>query len=479
MKSFEQLVKEYYEPAPKEDVGSLLFEMVEDTLSQQEERASLEMLATNVVEFLRKEGYVSARISMKGVKPKAEDGRGAIEITDLGWKVEREKAMRLLVKEYGVEYSSYKKGFFPNGVRINLVQGTVTGGADVRISNSGDIAEGILGAAIYTALQRYPKKTTDNEVRRAIQELGIDYEVDGKKAFNSLGATTSAGVPVTLDVGLNTVIFRDLVDEEKRFLLDSVYSNVMRFVRSRYFMGYMKRNIYEAEPSLESLRVAVVGAADQLVAKSDIHLFRNEEILWKYSLKKDSRQLSQVGGKKAENVFGYLADIFGFSISDEFSEKYEVLLGDLNKKDYYKLSQTMFEVISSKAKQKAASNPDEYVKQILESLKKAAISDESNIDLLNFEKNRFRLLGFDDIIDRFKGVSFCSGVYTTSKGGVPYLVVYDASDGSKDSCPVKRSDGRILFTVRPKWEAGPPPVLRYYLEYGELMDTYLTRVAQQ
>ena len=44
MKSFEQLVKEYYEPAPKEDVGSLLFEMVEDAIEQNqrlEEMASL------------------------------------------------------------------------------------------------------------------------------------------------------------------------------------------------------------------------------------------------------------------------------------------------------------------------------------------------------------------------------------------------------------------------------------------------------
>ena len=44
MKSFEQLAKEYYEPAPKEDVGSLLFEMVEDVIEQNqrlEEMASL------------------------------------------------------------------------------------------------------------------------------------------------------------------------------------------------------------------------------------------------------------------------------------------------------------------------------------------------------------------------------------------------------------------------------------------------------
>tara|TARA_Y100000593_G_scaffold24541_1_gene48899 strand:+ start:4186 stop:5328 length:1143 start_codon:yes stop_codon:yes gene_type:complete len=34
MKSFEQLVKEYYEPAPKKDVSSLLFEMVEGELSE-------------------------------------------------------------------------------------------------------------------------------------------------------------------------------------------------------------------------------------------------------------------------------------------------------------------------------------------------------------------------------------------------------------------------------------------------------------
>lgn len=43
MKSFEQLVKEYYEPVPKEDVGSLLFEMVDDAIKQNQR---LEEMAT-------------------------------------------------------------------------------------------------------------------------------------------------------------------------------------------------------------------------------------------------------------------------------------------------------------------------------------------------------------------------------------------------------------------------------------------------
>ena len=54
MKSFEQLVKEYYDPAPKEGVGSLLFEMVEvqlaDKITPGEE-------FNKALEIVEKEGY--------------------------------------------------------------------------------------------------------------------------------------------------------------------------------------------------------------------------------------------------------------------------------------------------------------------------------------------------------------------------------------------------------------------------------------
>ena len=58
MKSFEQLVKEYYEPSPKKDVGSLVIEMVEQAISEEEastpEEPSEFQKALDIVE---KEGY--------------------------------------------------------------------------------------------------------------------------------------------------------------------------------------------------------------------------------------------------------------------------------------------------------------------------------------------------------------------------------------------------------------------------------------
>ena len=55
MKSFEQLVKEYYDPAPKEDVGSLLFEMVEGELSEALRDTGAEL--HKALDIIEKEGY--------------------------------------------------------------------------------------------------------------------------------------------------------------------------------------------------------------------------------------------------------------------------------------------------------------------------------------------------------------------------------------------------------------------------------------
>ena len=56
MKSFEQLVKEYYEPAPDEDVASLLHELVEEGLSEKKLRDTGAEFQ-KALDIIEKEGY--------------------------------------------------------------------------------------------------------------------------------------------------------------------------------------------------------------------------------------------------------------------------------------------------------------------------------------------------------------------------------------------------------------------------------------
>ena len=55
------------------------------------------------------------------------------------------------------------------------------------------------------------------------------------------------------------------------------------------------------------------------------------------------------------------------------------------------------------------------------------------------------------------------------RGGYPMLTVFDPR---QSIIPNKES---TLFTVRPKYEKAGP-VLRFYLEYGDLVDNVLTKV---
>ena len=57
MKSFEQLVKEYYEPSPKQDVGSLVLEMVEQAMSNDEPAPIEKSEFQKALDIVEKEGY--------------------------------------------------------------------------------------------------------------------------------------------------------------------------------------------------------------------------------------------------------------------------------------------------------------------------------------------------------------------------------------------------------------------------------------
>ena len=57
MKSFEQLVKEYYEPSPKQDVGSLVLEMVEQAMSNDDPAPIEKSEFQKALDIVEKEGY--------------------------------------------------------------------------------------------------------------------------------------------------------------------------------------------------------------------------------------------------------------------------------------------------------------------------------------------------------------------------------------------------------------------------------------
>ena len=361
-------------------------------------------------------------------------------------------------------------------LKYSFGQGSV-GGKGLRISNKGDVVEGLLGVALFISLRG--DIPTKQRIIDTLEELDsqADTSESKKRISKALESKSRAkysnGVPVKLEVALNTGNFKDLMSSEKRDLLKSEYDNVLRYSNSDYFRNFRDNVVFDrANPPQNSVGVSVMGALEQTTSKADLNLFKDGELIFAQSLKYGSRQLGQVGGKDPEKVFGWFNKIFGIEIPEELKSRYEETLPKPTKEEFYRISSALFEQIYKDAKGKLSSN--EYQEKLLKALRASSVGDESNIDLLNFEKNKFRLLDFEKIEELSPYLNLDidfqpSPDIIPDKGGYPMLTVFDPR---QSIIPNKESR---LFRVRPKYE-NKGPVLRFYVEYGDLVDNVLTKV---
>ena len=118
MKSFEQLVKEYYEPAPKEDMGSLLFEMVEDALNSDQR---IDEMATLSIPELEKYLYRLPKLldKIKAGDPFEIEKTGGKEVFVLQ-DPDFISALELVTKEFEKKAESEKKGALRDAFNNNF-----------------------------------------------------------------------------------------------------------------------------------------------------------------------------------------------------------------------------------------------------------------------------------------------------------------------------------------------------------------------
>ena len=379
-----------------------------------------------------------------------------------------------------------------NGNRIStgkLAKSNVyTASKKLRISNKGDVIEGLLGVALFISLRGdIPTKQRiidtleelDSQPDTNSSEMKISKSLESKsRAKRAPKKPDGKGgeepvIPVKLKVALNTGNFKDLVSSEKRDLLKSEYANVLRYSNSDYFRNFRDNVVFDrANPPQNSVGVSVVGAEEQTESKADLKLFKDGELIFAQSLKYGSRQLGQVGGKNPEKVFGWFNKIFGLEMPEELKSRYVQTLPKPTKEEFYRISSVLFGQIYKDAKRKLSSN--EYQEILLKALRASSVGEDSNIDLLNFEKNKFRLLDFEKIEELSPYLNLDidfqpSPDIIPERGGYPRLTVFDPRQS------VVPNKENTLFTVRPKYE-NKGPVLRFYVEYGDLVDNVLTKV---
>ena len=421
------------------------------------------------------EGFESATI-------KGETGT-TVHITNVGSRGERQQLMNTLAEKFPRDIEpltapngdTFRVGKY-KGKRFVLYQGAV----GLRIANKGDVAEGILGATIMARLLNYnvnresAAKVSMNDVLTVLENLNSQPDRSASKRKTSKELRLEGDIQKTLRIALNVGNFNDLMSEEKRPIVAPVYDQILRYVNSNYFLEFLKTTVFNPEPF--ELEVLVVGAEEQMASKADVRIEKDGIPIWSHSLKLGSRQLGQVGGKSADKVFEYVTKVFGFEASPERKKQYSDMLtsldGDSNREKFYNASSLVFIDLYRYMKRQMSSNQAAYTEKLLNSLKQSAISDESNIDVLNFEKSTFRLLDFEKIKEILNYIDLDVDL-SAGKTGYPIITVF--SRGAQGVVP---RPSNTLFRFRPKFE-NSGPVLRFYVEYGNLIDTMLSKYEEE
>jgi len=505
MKELDLLVENYFTPAlDATDILRLVEQVMEEEIYYRDPEdetyrgpiSSVEKVADEIINVVKRkfpDNYEDADLIF-------QQGKTTLVFTNFGSLAKRHDAIVALEKEGYLSDPKIKKGrglydsattnFVDkrkngtyNPIKVRFNSGTLT--AEEKISNRGDVFEGLLGVALFISLR--DGVVTKQRIIKTLEEL--DSQADTSitstskkrisKTLESLSSAKKAseGVLVKLKVALNIGNFKDLVSSEKRGLLSDEYANVLRYSNSDYFRNFRDTVIFDrANPPRNSVGIGVIGAEEQTESKADLRLFKDGKPLSAQSLKYGSRQLGQVGGRDAENVFAWFNKIFGTQLPQDVEDQYRDVLrsecDDKFKERFYRATSAMFAIIYQDAKGKLSSN--DYQEELIKALRASSVGDEPNIDLLNFEKNKFRLLDFEQIEELSPYLNLdidfqpSPGVIP-DKGGYPELIVFDPR---QSVVPNKESR---LFRVRPKYEANKC-YPRFYLEYGDLVDNILTKV---
>lgn len=477
MSELDKLVENYFAPRTKTFTKQMLYEMFDEVLSEQ----SL-TFRSDVLDFLKQ--------TYPDIQENPTTTATTWRLTNVGSRITRHAVINLLKQQYELAPDKDKtkggffyRGIFPNGDKIELAQGTSSEG---RISNKGDVAEGILGAAIFAAFQRYRKKVTRQLIKDVISDLSKEADTHASKSKTTktlTGTFTDINddeLDLVFKLSLNTGNYKDLIsldDKHKQAELQEVYGNALRYVNSDYFRnilsGLIGRKSRKKAAGYKEFVIDVSGAIDQMGSKADLHLYgkkkkgkQDGDKLQSYSMKKDTRQVAQVGGKSFEKVAAWLGNIFDTDVS-QYKEEYETMLIQQDKKTYYDLVNKMLEDISQSIETNLSIGfaNRQQVRDLLNALKTAVMKDESNVDLLNLEKDKFRILNVEEIVNTLDDIDLETKIERKTNGP-PYLKVYIKSDDIKGK-------EALLFSIRPKAETAG--AFRIYLEYGNFIDKMLTR----
>ena len=332
--------------------------------------------------------------------------------------------------------------------------------------NLGDMAEGVVGAAICARFIYKNRNITARQVYGVLRSMGAPTNYPGKKGkqvektFKSANLNPKIMDDVRLFISLAEVNMVALLSRGNENLLKEYVESAVKYANSPNVTKWSKL-VYENN-RYDKIEVLSDGLGGQRSTKVDVSVkITNDkgklmpvDIL--VSLKAgDVKQFGQVSGAefvKQQDLWGRL---FGYDASIKgLEEKYTDLMFMKKKPD--EAVSLVYEFVNRKLNGDLQDQPDKILRNLANAINYFATLNEENVTLLQVGQNRAKVYKFDDIYNRIKGKRYKSKI-VRGKSNLPTILI--------------ESEGKplIQFRVKQEFKSDGSPYVRNYIEKQKLM----------
>jgi len=341
--------------------------------------------------------------------------------------------------------------------------------------NKGDIAEGILGAALYVKFMNPESKVTGSAVKKVLEKINAepDAEKSNPKKVDKTLRGENGEDKISFRVALSTGNYEGLVDPKWHSELSNHYKSAVAYVNGEAIVDQAMQQEMDKNPNV--IEIISDGVSNQTGTKVDVQVKVDGKFtkLGSISLKAGSKTMGQVGSGNWNKLSGLLSDMFGVKPDSELEEPWTTAVSTRDKAAVIAAGQAVYnDIVDELAREPEfrRDNPEDQVdviQSIINGVRKAATGGEQGVLLVDFDGGDYKVLNFDDKLEDVfrRRENFKLGVkYTQSSSGFPKILIRD--DGNNET----------LIEIRMRVEGKGETIknVRHYVEktryLGKLLD---------
>lgn len=339
--------------------------------------------------------------------------------------------------------------------------------------NLGDMAEGVVGAAIAARFIFKNRNITSQNVYGVLRSLAKSgtSNYPGKKGkfvekvFKSANANPKIMDDVRCYISLAEVNMNALLDKSKESVLKEYVDSAVKYANSTNVKKWSKL-VYENN-RYDKIEVLSDGLGGQKTTKVDVTVkITNDkgelipvDIL--VSLKAgDVKQFGQVSGAEFSKQEELWEQLFGYkSIIKPLETKYNKLMF-VDKQPDEAVFLVYKRVHQELAKDLKGNNSENILKKLSKAIKYFATLNEDFVSLVQVGGGKAKIYKFDDVYEKISNRSYTSSI-KVGTSGLPTVII---SSGSEDL---------IQFRVKQEFKSDGTPYIRNYVEKMSLLGDLL------